>query len=117
MVATRRGLMIGACALALMGMTGCGGGASSEANSFDPSDMTIGDANARVHLVEYASLTCPHCAAFHRDVWPQLKANYIDTGKLRFTFREYPTPPQESGARPASSWRAATAPTPTAISR
>jgi protein-disulfide isomerase len=96
MVATRRGLMIGACALALTGtLAGCGAGASSEANSIDPSDMTIGDAAARVHLVEYASLTCPHCAAFHKDVWPQLKANYIDTGKIRFTFREFPTPPQE----------------------
>jgi protein-disulfide isomerase len=96
MVATRRGLMIGACAFALMGiLAGCGAGANSEANSFDPSDMTIGDGAARVHLVEYASLTCPHCAAFHKEVWPQLKANYIDTGKVRFTFREFPTPPQE----------------------
>ncbi|MES1203808.1 MAG: DsbA family protein [Pseudomonadota bacterium] len=68
---------------------------SSEANSVDASDMEIGDPKARVRLVEYASLTCPHCAAFHADVWPKLKANYIDTGKIRFAFREFPTPPQE----------------------
>jgi protein-disulfide isomerase len=92
MFATRRALMIGACALAL---TGCQNGASASADSIDASDMTVGDPNARVRLVEYASLTCPHCAQFHAEVWPQIKANYVDTGKVRFTFREFPTPPQE----------------------
>jgi protein-disulfide isomerase len=43
-----------------------------------------------VTIVEYASATCPHCAAFHKDVWPKLKAEYIDTGKIRFIFREFP---------------------------
>ncbi|HWA21992.1 MAG TPA: DsbA family protein [Caulobacterales bacterium] len=96
MFATRRGLMIGAGALPLaMAMAGCQNGASADANSVDASDMEIGDPKARVRVVEYASLTCPHCAAFHADVWPKLKANYIDTGKIRFAFREFPTPPQE----------------------
>jgi protein-disulfide isomerase len=45
---------------------------------------------AKVTIVEYASATCPHCAAFHKDVWPKLKADYIDTGKIRFIFREFP---------------------------
>lgn len=92
MFATRRNLIIGVSALALMG---CQQGLSADANSRDPSDMELGDPNARVRVVEYASLTCPHCAAFHKDVWPQLKANYVDTGKIRFAFREFPTPPQE----------------------
>jgi protein-disulfide isomerase len=56
-------------------------------------DMTIGDAQSSVHLIEYASMTCPHCAHFHRDEFPQLKANYIDSGRIAFTLREYATPP------------------------
>jgi protein-disulfide isomerase len=54
-------------------------------------DMALGaDEGAKVTIVEYASATCPHCAAFHKDVWPKLKADYIDTGKIRFIFREFP---------------------------
>jgi protein-disulfide isomerase len=55
--------------------------------------MVLGAANAPVTLIEYASATCPHCAHFHETVWDQLKANYIDTGRVRFIFREFPTPP------------------------
>ena len=51
-------------------------------------DMVIGSADAPVKMTEYASFTCPHCANFHATVWPQLKANYIDTGKVQFTYRE-----------------------------
>ncbi|MES1200713.1 MAG: thioredoxin domain-containing protein [Pseudomonadota bacterium] len=54
-------------------------------------DMTIGSATAKVEIIEYASLACPHCAEWHTTVWDQLKANYIDTGKIRFTLREFPT--------------------------
>ena len=54
-------------------------------------DMALGaDDGAKVTLIEYASATCPHCAAFHKDVWPKLKADYIDTKKIRFIFREFP---------------------------
>jgi len=54
-------------------------------------DMALGAGDgAKVTIVEYASATCPHCAAFHKDVWPKLKAEYIDTGKIRFIFREFP---------------------------
>ena len=54
-------------------------------------DMALGAGEgAKVTIVEYASATCPHCAAFHKDVWPKLKADYIDTGKIRFIFREFP---------------------------
>jgi len=51
-------------------------------------EMSLGDPNAPVTLVEYAMFTCPHCAAFARDVFPKIKANYIDTGKVRLVFRE-----------------------------
>jgi protein-disulfide isomerase len=53
-------------------------------------DMALGPENASVTIVEYASMTCPHCAAFTNEVFPKLKAEYIDTGKVRFIFREFP---------------------------
>ena len=48
----------------------------------------IGDPEAKVRISEYLSFTCPHCAAFHADVYPSLKADYIDTGKVRLTYHE-----------------------------
>ena len=51
-------------------------------------DMVLGSADAPVEVIEYASYTCPHCASFHANQYPQLKANYIDTGKVRFVYRE-----------------------------
>ncbi|WP_111431669.1 DsbA family protein [Rhodobacteraceae bacterium DSL-40] len=54
----------------------------------DVNEMSLGSPDAPVTLVEYASFTCPHCAAFAADVMPQIKENYIDTGKVRLVFRE-----------------------------
>lgn len=51
-------------------------------------EMVLGDENAPVEVIEYASFTCPHCRRFHEVVFPQLKANYIDTGQVRFVHRE-----------------------------
>jgi protein-disulfide isomerase len=56
-------------------------------------DVWLGSNDAKVTIVEYASLTCGHCANFHRDTWPALKSKYIDTGKVRFTLREFPLDP------------------------
>jgi len=53
-------------------------------------EMWLGDENAPVTVIEYASMTCPHCADFHEHVYPELKKRYIDTGKVRFIFREFP---------------------------
>ena len=53
-------------------------------------EMAMGPAEAKVTVVEYMSLTCPHCAAFHREVLPQLKSTYVDTNKIRFVFRDFP---------------------------
>jgi protein-disulfide isomerase len=53
-------------------------------------ERMLGDANAPVTVVEYASMTCPHCADLHKEVFPKLKADYIDKGQVRFIFREYP---------------------------
>ncbi len=84
----RRKLILGA-ALILAGCGGKSGAASSAA------DMAIGAEDAPATLIEYASVTCSHCAEFHEAVWDELKANYIDTGKLRFIFREFPTAPAQ----------------------
>ncbi|MEO0386327.1 MAG: DsbA family protein [Pseudomonadota bacterium] len=51
-------------------------------------EMSKGDASAPIEVVEYASFTCPHCASFHTDVYPQIRANFIETGKVRFVMRE-----------------------------
>ncbi len=53
-------------------------------------DMALGPADAAVTITEYASMTCPHCAAFNEAVFPKIKAAYIDTGKVRYIFREFP---------------------------
>ena len=53
-------------------------------------DMAIGPANAKVTMTEFASMTSPRCAAFNAEVFPKIKSEYIDTGKIRYIFREYP---------------------------
>lgn len=53
-------------------------------------DRSLGKADAPVVMIEYASATCPHCAEFHEKVLPQIKSAYIETGKVRFIFREFP---------------------------
>jgi protein-disulfide isomerase len=53
-------------------------------------DMILGAANAPITIIEYASMTCPHCATFHVNTLPQVKANYIDKGLVKFIFREFP---------------------------
>jgi len=57
-------------------------------------DEMLGSADAPVTIVEYASMTCPHCAHFHETTLPELKAKYIDTGKARLIFREFPFDPR-----------------------
>ncbi len=53
-------------------------------------DMALGPAKARVTITEYASMSCPHCAAFEQNVFPMLRTKYIDTGKVHYVFREFP---------------------------
>lgn len=58
------------------------------AQEVEIADMTMGAEDAPVTVIEYASFTCPHCARFHEGPLKELKANYIDTGKVKFVFRE-----------------------------
>lgn len=85
----RRNLLLVAGAAGLV--AACGGGASGGGVTED--DVVLGQADAPVTLIEYASTTCPHCAAFHALFWDSFKTEYVDTGKVRFVFREFPTDP------------------------
>jgi len=61
-------------------------------------DEIQGQADAPVTIVEYASMTCPHCSHFHETTYPEMKKKYIDTGKVRFIFREFPLDPLAAAA-------------------
>src|SRR5262245_55399639 len=92
----RRTLLLGAGVLTLGGLAAftvasCNNSPGGVAINED--DVVLGQANAPVTLIEYASSTCPHCAEFHERVFEHLKANYIDTGKVKYVFREFPTAP------------------------
>ena len=85
--------LAGAAALTVaLALAGCGGKNATPAEG----DMAVGaPEGAKVTVVEYASVTCSGCAAWNEQVWPQFKAKYVDTGKVRYVFREFPTPPQD----------------------
>ena len=89
---SRRLMMAVAAATLFLGA--CSGQSSAAADG----DMTMGDPNAPVKMVEYASLSCVHCATFNNEVFPELKEKYIDTGKVHYTFKEFLTPPAEVAA-------------------
>jgi len=64
----------------------------------DLDDMALGEPDAPVTIIEYASMTCGHCGRFHRDVYGALKEKYIETGKVRFIYREFPLDNYAMGA-------------------
>ncbi len=104
MRATARRLAIALAAGLLVGglVTGCSksaaGGSGGAVDMINAPEMTLGNPNAKVTLIEYASDTCSHCAHFDAEVWPALKAKYIDTGKVYYKFREFLTPPEPVAA-------------------
>lgn len=61
-------------------------------------DMSLGNPKAKVTVIEYGSASCPHCAAFSNDVFPAFQKKYVDTGQVRFVFREFLTPPEDFAA-------------------
>jgi protein-disulfide isomerase len=104
---TRRQWLIGIAAVAIIVAAGIGyyvvgrpgspvsqdPGGFSNAEMMKPGplgEMALGDPAAPVTIIEYASMTCSHCASFHNNTYPELKKKYIDTGKVRFIFREFP---------------------------
>jgi protein-disulfide isomerase len=68
-----------------------------------PKDRTLGNKNAKVVLIEYAAPVCPHCARFNAEFFPEIKKNYIDTGKIFYVFRVYPIRPGDGPAEKLAS--------------
>lgn len=64
--------------------------AQSESTAAEPVEQALGDPNAPVTIIEYSSLTCPHCAQFHNEIMPELKERYIAPGKVRWVYRDFP---------------------------
>jgi protein-disulfide isomerase len=96
MAFSRRHIAIAAALVASLGLAACnnGGGAAGGGSPYElATDLPMGSKDAKVVLVEYASITCPHCANFHNNVLPTIKEKYVDTGKVRYVFREFPTAP------------------------
>jgi protein-disulfide isomerase len=91
LVIGRRTLLLGGGALAALSLAGCNGGGGA-ASGLTPDDMGIGNPDSGVTLIEYGSTMCSHCAEFEETVFSQIKANYIDTGRIYFVFREMLTP-------------------------
>lgn len=79
---SRRTVLSGMAALPILSLP-----AWAEESRFT-GDPFVGDENAPVTVYEYVSFSCPHCANFHKTVWPQLKEKYVDTGKVKFVLRE-----------------------------
>ena len=63
---------------------------SASASAADVAERSKGDPEAPVTMIEYASLTCPHCASFHTEILPGIEERYIDTGKVRLIMRDFP---------------------------
>ena len=95
---TRRAFLWGSCALAVLAKFGFIVNARAQSRVPDaelaqPSplgDVVMGSPDAPVTVIEYASMTCPHCAHFSTETFPKVKEKYIDTGKVRYIMREFP---------------------------
>lgn len=70
-----------------------GAGAAPLSTEEALSERVMGSPDAPITIIEYASLTCPHCANFHKDTLPKLKSEWIDTGKAKLVYRDFPTAP------------------------
>lgn len=88
---TRFTAQMSALFVALMIATGAGAAPLSTEEAL--AERVLGDADAPITIIEYASLTCPHCANFHRDTLPKLKSEWLDTGKAKLVYRDFPTAP------------------------
>jgi protein-disulfide isomerase len=87
-----RGLLVAVLAL------GLAFGSTARAQAVEPSDMSLGDPAAKVVVIEYGSASCPHCARFNNEVFPAFKAKYVDSGRVRYVFREFLTDPVQLAA-------------------
>jgi protein-disulfide isomerase len=94
MKTTRRDLLLSTTALALLASAPLAVAQEINLDELNAApahgEMEVGSKDAKVTIIEYASASCPHCAAFFKDVYVPLKKDYIDTGKVRFILREFP---------------------------
>jgi protein-disulfide isomerase len=84
----------------VLGLSSCGGATTTAQREIPLEDQILepgplgereyGNPNAPVTIIEYLSLTCPHCRNYHANVFPKVKRNYLDTGKVRYIIREFP---------------------------
>lgn len=81
--------------LSTLSLAACGQG---KGGAVIDEEMTMGKADAKVTVIEYASASCGHCATFHTEVFPAFKTKYVDTGRVKYVFREFITPPAELAA-------------------
>lgn len=89
---SRRAAMTAAALTAMVALAGCNSGVGAPADG----DMAMGaPEGAKVTVIEYASVTCHVCEAWQKENWEAFKAAYVDTNKVRYVFREVPTPPSE----------------------
>ena len=102
---TRREFVVGTSALAILAALNAPvwaqGAAPSTAELMETGvlpDQAVGNPDAPVTVIEYASMTCGHCAAFHNTTYPEFKKRYVDTGKARYILREFPLDPLAAGA-------------------
>ena len=72
-------------------LAACNGGGPAVSSE----DMTLGNPDAKVTVIEYASASCSHCARWNEEVWPTFKTKYVDTGRVHYVFKEFLTPPIE----------------------
>ena len=89
---SRRAALTAAALAAMATVAGC----TAKTGGAAQGDMSMGAGeDAKVTVIEYASVTCGHCAVWNEEVWPEIKTKYVDNDKIRFVFREFPTPPQD----------------------
>jgi len=94
-ISRRFALLFAGAALALSACSGGDGGSSAAVKGGDgeytvADDYILGQADAPITVVEYASVACPGCAAWHRTVYPELKSKFVDTGQVKYVFRPFP---------------------------
>ena len=97
MTITRRDTLLLAASASIVSLCGLGSAQAQEGTTHDVAklaqvavpDRVLGSADAKVTVIEYASPTCPHCAKFHNEVYPQFKTDYIDTGKVKYILRPF----------------------------
>lgn len=102
-----RRILVAAVAAAFTLSAGLSAPAMAQVAPVTAQDRVLGRADAPVTVIEYASFSCNHCAAWHNDVYPAFKTRFIDTGQVRYVFRNLPTQPQQMSLSGAALARCA----------